>query len=433
MLTDCPNGADPYWALELPSVEHISDSQRVLETVVEREVVQMQTEAGWYPGADLILDAYGLLNHIPLLIFQYDRESYKLLVRVFDKTRYCSLVTDRYWDWHECGYQTISLDFFDFFTRQPVFLKYAPPDVQEAYQVERRSGVLRARRAQASKAPTPQQTQSDDTSTSTPAIHEPISLANYRNDPESGPAINASERANRSPNFHSTQSSDDTGVTPRGNRAVAIFSSPQRKMPSWGASFSASHKKRKLAFDDTVAQRDPPNITDFALSIDVDEYQEAQSAETSSAREYTEDSRDSSASLDKDDEVNNSDHSYEEQPANPKKRKRANVRKAARPKGFGAPFPVGRPSRPYSSATVKYRFGGGRGPPRFAWSQGQINIWQLGHLGEQLPEIFERWNVSLLNSVCPPVSTDLRLLGNVDVSDVEVLTVGVSCYNSYLN
>jgi hypothetical protein len=27
----------------------------------------------------------------------------------------------------------------------------------------------------------------------------------------------------------------------------------------------------------------------------------------------------------------------------------------------------------------------------------------------------------------------LRLLGNVDVSDVEVLTVGVSCYNSYLN
>jgi hypothetical protein len=158
MLIDGPNGADPYWALELSSVEHISDSQRVLETVVEREVVQMQTEAGWYPGADLILDAYGLLNRIPLLIFQYDRESYKLLVRVFDKTRYCSLVTDRYWDWHECGYQTISLDFFDFFTRQPVFLQYAPPDVQEAYKVERRSGVLRARRAQASKAPTPQQT-----------------------------------------------------------------------------------------------------------------------------------------------------------------------------------------------------------------------------------------------------------------------------------
>jgi hypothetical protein len=75
------------------------------------------------------------------------------------------------------------------------------------------------------------------------------------------------------------------------------------------------------------------------------------------------------------------------------------------------------------SSTMKYHFVA-RGNGCFAWSQGEISAWKLAHPGQQIPENSEQWDVSPINSVCPPVCTNLKLLGDIDVSDVEILTVG---------
>jgi hypothetical protein len=92
-----------------------------------------------------------------------------------------------------------------------------------------------------------------------------------------------------------------------------------------------------------------------------------------------------------------------------------------------AAVPQPPPVRPFDSSTPKYRAVPGPGPQKFAWSQGHINSWLIANPGMQLPARANNIDVSPVHTVCAPVSVDVKLLGDIDVSIVEVLTVCFRC------
>jgi hypothetical protein len=369
----------PAFAGDLPMFPPVNPHQE-LRQIIAAKIARLTTEDR--NRMDLLTADGGLLEELALALLQYDRPRYDILRTVWNPSspqthvpRYIA----RFWTWKAQGRAVLRPQWFDFFSHHEVLLRFAPLDVQQAVN---NAAQLRPQGQAVAIPVQPMATRSlSQASPSSVRGNQTPSSTNLARPLESLKRTRAQMQQQRS-----TSDSVNKGSKNTTKLQVEIDEPPRKKKalsaPSKGSSRSSSNVK-------------------------VDSSQSNLSRLTPVARPDTQ-------------EDNAEEDEYQEEPSpNSTKRKREAGKKRGVPR-YGAPYPEGRPSRPFTSKTVKYRTS--KGPANFGWSQGHINAWQLANPDTQLPGQAEAWDVSPLNSVCAGASVNIKYLGDFDVSGVEILT-----------
>lgn len=96
------------------------------------------------------------------------------------------------------------------------------------------------------------------------------------------------------------------------------------------------------------------------------------------------------------------------------------VQVVTNPSGQPEPTPMPAITVPTRATRVRNRNKGGQ---FYSFPPGRLAMWEINHPGEALPDIANIENTNPLDTVCPPASVNILFLGAVMVTAVELLTV----------